>query len=128
MSALFQKILAVPFSWRQAVLSRKRLPLSETEFCEIVHQSGGHKEAALFIWNYLEDWIYIRNFTPYPDDDFQSIYGIAEEERDEDLILRLLESVGLSQNSSEIYFVSDPANPLSLARCIKNIETLSKNV
>ncbi|MGI4720473.1 MAG: hypothetical protein ACRYGO_05110 [Janthinobacterium lividum] len=51
---------------------------------------GADEDAAIFIRNYLLDWIYVPGFTPYPEDKFSYIYGIAEEELDEDLILMIL--------------------------------------
>lgn len=91
-----QFLLALPYSARQRKIGGERPRLSEDEFIHLVGASGGDRDAALAILEYLRDWIYVNGFTPYPNDSLSHTFGIAEEELDEDLILGVMEKSGLS--------------------------------
>lgn len=86
---IIQKVLAFPFGARQRALTRNRRPLSLFEFTEAIASAGGDPQAAPLIHEKLQDWIYQEDFTPYPDDSLGLVFGIAEEELDEDLIIDL---------------------------------------
>jgi len=49
----------------------------------------------------LKDWTYSDAFTPYPADDLQNVFGIAEEELDEELILGILLELNVPLPSEE---------------------------
>lgn len=100
-SSFIQKILAFPFSYRQKSLSKTRPPLSKSAFVFSIGQHGGDLEAAEIIYTKLQDWVYHEEFTPYPDDSLGSVFGIAEEELDEDLILDIFRRLGISTPSEE---------------------------
>jgi hypothetical protein len=87
---IMRSILALPFNVRQMRLKETRLPLTQEEFVKQVLSKGGDQEAALIVFQRLKDWIYVKGFSPYPEDNLVQVYGIAEEELDEDLILDLL--------------------------------------
>lgn len=94
--SLLQAILALPFSWRQRQLAAKRPPMKEGEFIDRILAVGGDAEAARFVRNELLDWVYVPNFTPYPDDSLSRLFGIAEEELDEDLIQQMFKSLAVA--------------------------------
>jgi len=101
MKNLVQKVLAFPLSGRQSTLSKNRSPLSKFDFIDSIIQSGGDQEAAEMVHSKLQDWIYYEGFTPYPDDSLSSVFGIAEEELDEDLILDIFMKLSLSTPSQQ---------------------------
>src|SRR5688572_16990107 len=84
-----QRLLGIPFTWRQRRLLDTRAPLDEAAFVDQVVAGGGDRAAAASLWARLRDWIYVEGFTPYPCDDLEHVYGIAEEELDEELVLGL---------------------------------------
>lgn len=100
MTRIIEKVFGVPFSWRQRRLARNRTALNREQFVERITREGGDRAAAGALWTRLKDWTYSDDFTPYPSDDLQAVYGIAEEELDEDLILALLRELNV-----------DPPNP-----------------
>lgn len=91
-----QRFLARPFSTRQLALAKDRPPLSQSDFVSQIAMSGGADDAAIIVHEKLQDWIYHDGFSPYPDDSLCSVFGIAEEELDEDIILDVLTKLGLS--------------------------------
>jgi hypothetical protein len=99
---MVQKFLALPFSARQSALARKRPPLSYSDFVSSITRLDGDQEAASLIYSKLQDWVYHEDFTPYPDDSLSSVFGIAEEELDEDIILDLFVKLGLSTPSQQV--------------------------
>ena len=101
MKNLVQKVLAFPLSGRQSTLSKNRSPLSKFDFIDSIIQSGGDQEAAEMVHSKLQDWIYYEGFTAYPDDSLSSVFGIAEEELDEDLILDIFMKLSLSTPSQQ---------------------------
>lgn len=96
-----QSVLALPFSGRQKQLGKARPPLGEDEFAKQISDAGGDREAAFIVYRKLSEWTYVKGFTPYPVDDLGKIYGIAEEELDEDMILDVLNSLGVPPPSKE---------------------------
>jgi hypothetical protein len=47
------------------------------------------------VWDHVQPFIVVDEFLPSPEDDIRKIYGIDEEELDEDLILTLLERLSI---------------------------------
>lgn len=97
-----QRFLARPFSTRQLALANNRPPLSQSDFVSRIAQAGGADDAATIIHSKLQDWIYHDGFSPYPDDSLGSVFGIAEEELDEDIILDVLNKLGLSAPPQQV--------------------------
>jgi hypothetical protein len=93
---VLQKILAFPFYCRQRRLAGSRASLPEAQFVSMIDEMGGDGRAAHIIYQHLQGWIVYEHFTAYPHDSLEKIFGIAEEERDEDLVLALLHTVGCS--------------------------------
>ena len=125
-AGLVQFILALPISLRQKNLAKVRPPMNETEFVAEVIKMGGDEEAALLIHRELCDWVCAKGFTPYPDDNLLRIYGMADEELDEDLILDMLERFGLPIPDQELiddFGAMD--TPTDVARLIKVMRTHS---
>lgn len=58
--------------------------------------------AAVALWNRLRDWTYVSDFTPYPTDSLGSVFGMAEEELDEDLVLAILQELNVPVPSKEL--------------------------
>jgi hypothetical protein len=117
--SMIQKILALPFSKRQKILAKNRPRLSHADFTRAIVSGGGDEQAADLVRTKLQDWIYNESFSPYPEDSLSSVFGIAEEELDEDLILDVLMKLGVptpSQQDVEAFGPIDTA--LDVARLV----------
>jgi len=125
---LVQKVLAFPFSVRQRTLSKNRSPLSKSDFVDSITQSGGDQEAAEIVHSRLQDWIYYEGFTAYPDDSLSSVFGIAEEELDEDLILDIFMERSLSTPSQQEVTTFDPIDsPTGVAQLVAMARSNDQN-
>lgn len=117
--SVLQGILALPFSRRQKRLMKSRSPLSEGDFVDQVIAEGGDREAAIIVYRKLREWTYAEDFTPYPEDSLGQIYGIAEEELDEDLILDTLNGLRVTPPSKERVATFGPVDsPLRVAQLV----------
>ena len=93
---IVQVTLTLPFSFRQQRLARKRRPMDESEFVQSIASDGGDDEAARLLYRALLDWVYVDGFSPRPADKLSVVYGIAEEELDEDLIRNIFQQLELN--------------------------------
>ena len=91
-----------PWAARQRKLAKSRRPLSREEFIAVIANRGGDADAAGLIWSHLEAWGLESGFSPHPDDNLGSIYGIAEEELEEDLLANLLARLSIPLPTSEM--------------------------
>lgn len=115
--------LGMPFNLRQRRLAETRSPMSKEDFIDQVSSTEIGKAAAAILWEKLDDgWVH-DEFSPYPDDDFGKIYGMAEEELDEDTILDIILKLNLSIPDQEKI---DKIGPINTPRdLIMLIETIS---
>src|SRR5689334_23184057 len=84
------RLLGLPFYIRQRKLARSRPPMTEAAFVTSIVDAGGDAAAAIAAWKVLTDRTLDDGLSPYPEDSLGSIYGLAEEDLDEDLILPFL--------------------------------------
>lgn len=88
-------LLGLPFSYRQNRLARGRPRIDKAEFISRVIAQGGDDRAAEAVWDVLvADWT-SEGFSPYPEDSLGRVFGVAEEELDEDLVSRTLKDLDL---------------------------------
>jgi hypothetical protein len=100
-------------------LAGQRATLTESEFVQLIVQQGGDALAGAEIWSRLKDWTYVDEFTPYPSDSLGSIFGIREEELDEDLVLDVIRELNVTTPSAK--FLSDFGaidTPIRLAQLV----------
>jgi hypothetical protein len=115
-----RQIIAFPFSLRQKRLANERAPLNADNFINAIRELDGDCDGAKLVYEKLKDWIYVTEFTPYPEDDLEKIYGIAEEELDEDLILSILNQTNIRPPSYDIVDKFGVIRtPLDVARFVK---------
>jgi hypothetical protein len=91
LNKLFHKISGWPFAGRQKRVMQTRSGLSKEEFTHMFSVREISPEIAGRVWDAVIDWCDIDGFTPHPDDDLGWLYGLGEEDLDEDIILALLE-------------------------------------
>lgn len=88
-------LCGLPFSYRQKKLAASRSPIDKAQFVSRILAEGGDEQAAEMVWDALLADRVVESLTPYPDDSLGHVYGIAEEELDEDLIARILKELNL---------------------------------
>jgi hypothetical protein len=95
-------------------------PSNKSEFVQQITSQGGDGPTAESLWERLKDCIYTDAFTPYPTDDLQAIFGITDEELDEDLVLAILREEKVSIPTEEILSDFGPTwTPLQVALLVK---------
>lgn len=92
---MFRFILGLPFSLRQKRLAAARPKIDKEQFISLITKEGADKKTAGTIWEVLIADRIDENFAPYPDDSLGRVYGIAEEELDQDLIVRVLKELNI---------------------------------
>jgi hypothetical protein len=119
MRNFLKTILILPLTIRQKRLARTRRPLAETEFAQRIVEMNGDRIAAVAVWNRLREWCFVEGFTPYPGDSLTWVFGIAEEELDEDLILAILSELKLQPPSERLLRDFGPVDtPLRIAQLV----------
>lgn len=87
--SLLQRILDWPFRGRQLHAMKARESYTMSSFQEQLTDAGGDSEVIQEVWAILRDHA-IDGFKPKPEDNLQYIFGLAEEDLDEDVVLKLL--------------------------------------
>jgi hypothetical protein len=70
---------------------KARESYTKNNFQEQLSKAGGDSEVIEEVWVILTDYA-IDGFKPKPEDNLQYIFGLAEEDLDEDVVLKLLET------------------------------------
>ena len=129
MFCFLKSLFYLPFIARQKHLASSRISLPKDSFVNEIVQGGGDENAAILIHDHLQDWIYIESFTPYPKDKLSTVFGIAEEELDEDLILFILNRLNLPIPMPESIIDFGPIDtPIEIARFISFIRSRSSSI
>ncbi|TAK52189.1 MAG: hypothetical protein EPO25_14295 [Gammaproteobacteria bacterium] len=92
---MIQFLLGLPFSYRQKKLTAGRPSIGQEQFVSMISTDSADRSTAEKIWDALVACRIDNNFAPYPDDSLGRVYGIAEEELDQDLIARILKDLDL---------------------------------
>jgi hypothetical protein len=92
---MFRFLTGLPFSYRQRRLAGARPPISKEQFVSMISTESADRHAAEKIWESLIAERLDENLAPYPDDSLIHVYGIAEEELDQDLIARVLKELDI---------------------------------
>lgn len=89
--SLVQRIVDWPFRGRQLRAMKARKIYTKNNFQEQLSDAGGDSEVIEEVWAILTDHA-IDGFKPKPEDNLQYIFGLAEEDLDEDVVMKLLET------------------------------------
>lgn len=116
-----QFLLSMPFSLRQRKLQRKRQSVDRSEFVAIVERQGGDREAAGWIWDRLRADCSIDDFSPRPADEFGWVFGVRDEDLDEDFVLGVFKDAQLRPPTTAEAAQFGPIDtPLRLAQFVAN--------
>ena len=92
---MIQFLLGLPFSHRQRKLAASRPSIEKEQFVSMISLDSADRSTAEKVWDALATCRVDEAFAPYPDDSLEHVYGIAEEELDQDLIARILKDLDL---------------------------------
>lgn len=76
--------------------------MSREAFVADIAANSGDGQAADILWDCLLDSRVFEDFFPYPDDSFEVVFGIAEEELEVDLIERLFDEFRLKLPENQL--------------------------
>lgn len=116
-------LLQLPFSRRQRIAMKLRGEVSLEGFLNDISGSPFEREVALSVWHYLRSESVEPDFKPLADDSLIHLYGIAEEELDEDLILSLLSKHGIPIPDPETITAFGPVStPRDVVRFLPHLK------
>lgn len=87
-------VVQLPFSWRQSRARALRENMTQEKFSAALASDDVEERAARLLWDKLIEAAVVEDFRPGADDDFLRIYGLADEDLDEDIILAILVDLG----------------------------------
>lgn len=121
---IVSKILDFPFNIRQRKISQIREYIDEEKFIQDIVSNGGDRYVAKEIYLHLRNWICDNEFSSDIHDNLEIIYGIADEELDDEFIFKILNILNIHIPSYDFTNSFGKINtPLDVARFI----TLAKN-
>lgn len=92
---MLRYVVRLPWSERQRRLAARRRPMTRDEFVTQTGNTDLGRRAAALLWEKLQPWCAWETFTPYPYDDFGEVFGLGEEELEEDTILSILKTLNV---------------------------------
>lgn len=115
-----KRLLEMPFSGRQMRLAANRPRMSKEQFVNDVASSDLGRLAADLLWEKLVEVAVCDQFTPYPSDDLLKVFGLAEEDLDEDIIFEIITTIGSTVPGSVVLKEFGPVNtPADIVRLIE---------
>lgn len=115
-----KRLLEMPFSGRQSRLAASRPSISKGQFLDAVASSDLGRAAADILWEKLLEVRADDQFSPYPDDDLLQVFGLAEEDLDEDIILEIITAIGSAVPSRDMLAKFGPVNtPADIVKLIE---------
>lgn len=120
----FADILQFPIRGRQRRAREQREDITREEFVAALAQDDFEARAADLLWDKLVEAAMIKDFRPLPDDHFLRLYGLTEEDLDEDIILEILVALGISVPPPEL---AREAGPIETPRDLLRLVRLAQN-
>ena len=105
-----KNLLEFPLEKTQAGLAASRSPISKADFVDRAGKTEKGRKVAGFVWEKLDVLKVVSQFSPDPADDLLRVYGLAEEDLDEDIILESLRAAGLRTPTQEEVKRAGPIN------------------
>ena len=118
--------LGLPYTARQRSLCRSRAPMDKPAFVAGISAVGGDEDAAAFVWDNLSQYVFHGGFTVYPEDSLYRMFGIANEEVDEDIVLAYLEKSGLSVPIAQQLAAGEVDSALEICRFISKVRSFEE--
>jgi hypothetical protein len=123
--------LQIPFSRRQHKARAGRDDVTRERFIAALAADDVEMLAAGILWDKLVEVAVVPDFRPEPEDDFTYLYGLADEDLDEDIIMGLLNELELPLPSIKtvggIGPIKSPRLLMSLVGAARRAANGSKN-
>jgi hypothetical protein len=88
-------LLQLPFSWRQRRAVASRTAMTRECFVAELATDPVEEKAAALLWDKLIEVSVVPELRPYPDDDLLRLYGLADEDLDDDIIVDVFQRIGI---------------------------------
>lgn len=88
---LIHRIFDWPFRGRQLRAMKSRDHYNQNDFVRSLIDAGADADVISDVWTILAGQA-IDGYKPHPEDDLQYLFGLSDEDLDEDVILKLLET------------------------------------
>jgi len=85
-----RKLIGWPHQSRQALLMKARQSYEVEQFVSSFRNVGSDEDIAKDVWSMLSSCAEISDFKPMPEDDLDHVFGLMEEDLDEDILHVLL--------------------------------------
>jgi hypothetical protein len=85
---------------RRAVASRASI--TREGFIAELAAEPVEEEAAALLWDKLVEIVIVPGLSPWPDDEFLWLYGLAEEDLDEDIVVDIFQRLGIDLPTSDV--------------------------
>lgn len=89
---------------------QSRASYTKDDFARFFEQQDVPQKILDEVWDALVDVAVVEDFKPHPDDDIGWVFGAAEEDLDEDIILALLHRCGCRVPTMEEMLPMDPVD------------------
>lgn len=106
-------ILEWPWRKRQTRLMKSRASYTKEDFALFFQQQKIPQRILDEVWKALVYEAVIDGFKPHPEDNLETVFGIADEDKDEDVILALLQRCGCRVPSTEETMQMAPVNTVA---------------
>ena len=116
-------IAQLPFSRRQGQALQGRDGVTREHFISELALDEVEASAADLLWDKLVQAAVVTDFRPKPDDNFLYLYGLADEDLDDDLIFEILSNLNLPLPSSSalslVGNIDTPQDFMKLVRLVR---------
>jgi hypothetical protein len=116
-------VIQFPFRQRQNAVHKERMNITKSFFVEELAQSDLERHAAAKLWDLLVEAAVVEEFRPLPNDNFLRLYGLADEDLDDDIILPVLHSIGLDPDPQIVASVGTVESPIDVMKLIRAIQS-----
>ena len=120
-----RNVLSFPFRDRQLRLMHDRKGATPNDFCESF-EGEFERAVAKKTLDYLQEFVMVDSFIPALDDSLLDIYGIADEELNEDILLQFLNDFDISipsqQAVDEFGEVNTPRRVVEFVSFARNLQ------
>jgi hypothetical protein len=124
MSKMFKHLFHYPLYRRQLHLAKGRNAIDESGFVGEIVEKGGDYVAAVSLWKRLNECKTVDHLTPYPTDSLETVYGLADEDLDDDLVLDLFKELRVPVPSTEVlHEFGQIDTPLQVAQLVARCRT-----
>src|SRR5688572_24881227 len=120
LASVLLDLVQFPFRRRQKAARKERHEVTRIDFVDQLAATPAERQAADLLWDLLVETAVVEDFRPLPDDSLPKLYGLAEEDLDEDVILSIVQAMNLSPPSpASLHEIGTMETPRDVMRLIR---------